>query len=244
MLYYWKCGLFCVNICSFFDARCVCAHSLYLYMVDECMCAQVRMPVAPVPCSITLSLIPLRVYYSLNLELGWQCSYSLSSTVPSPLHIGATVWPHLASDMYGKDSYTWSPSPSCLGILMKLSGHFFANLLQSEKDYPRLSSPRLCWGNSVHSLRPPWLVCVFTVHRHTLQWRGLWLAKFPSLWEPDAGWCQSHRSEVGLPGQMTLYFRTHNPFFWPSNTLPDSASLLRVNFRDTAFLGADDQPPF
>lgn len=65
-----KIWTFCINICSFFDARCVCVRSLYLYIVDECMCAQVRVPVAPVTCSITLSLIPLRVDYSLNLELG------------------------------------------------------------------------------------------------------------------------------------------------------------------------------
>lgn len=124
-----KMWTFCINICSFFDACCVCARSLYLYIVDECMCAQVRVPVAPVTCSITLSLIPLRVDYSLNLELGWQSSYNVSSTVPSPLHTVATVWPHLASDMYGKRSYARSPLPSCLGILMKLSGQFFVNLL-------------------------------------------------------------------------------------------------------------------
>lgn len=142
-------------------------------------------------------------------------------------------------------TYARSPLPSCWGILMKLSGHFFANLLQSEEDYPRLSCPRLCWGSSVHSLWPPWLVCVCLpcIGTH-YKWCGLWLAKFPSLWEPDAGWSRSHRSEVGLPGQMTLHFRTHNPFFWPPNTLPDGAPLLRVNFRDAAFLGADEQPPF
>lgn len=203
------------------------------------MCAQVHVPVT---CSIPLSLIPLRVDCSLYLELGWQSSYNVSSTVPSPFHTMATVWPHLACDMYGKRSYAWSPLPSCLGILMKPSGQFFVNLLHSEEDYPCLSCPRLCWGNSVYSLRPPWLVCVFIVHRHMSQFRGLWLAKFPSLWEPDAGWSRSHRSEVGLPGQMTLHFRTHNPSFLPPTTLPHGTPLLRVNFRDTAFLGTDDQP--
>lgn len=88
-----------------------------------------------------------------------------------------------------------------------------------------------------------WCVCLPCTGTH---YSGV-VSDSPSslpLWEPDAGWSQSHRSEVGLPGQMTRHFRTHNPFFWPPNTLPDGAPLLRVNLRDAAFLGADEQPPF